>query len=89
MLANYLADTGQSVFGFFNSIDLDQSGEIDTYEFQTALKNADIADLPPWEMEPLMESEPTSMAVAVSGILEAKPPTSTQRTPGSKPPCSS
>ncbi|MGB1766058.1 MAG: proton-conducting transporter membrane subunit, partial [Poseidonia sp.] len=56
MLANYLADTGQSVFGFFNSIDLDQSGEIDTYEFQTALKNADIADLPPWEMEPLMKA---------------------------------
>ena len=56
MLANYLAETGQSVFGFFNSIDLDQSGEVDTYEFQTALKNADIADLPPWEMQPLMEA---------------------------------
>ena len=56
MLANYLADTGQSVFGFFNSIDLDQSGEVDTYEFQTALKKADIADLPPWEMQPLMKA---------------------------------
>ncbi|MGB1678915.1 MAG: proton-conducting transporter membrane subunit [Poseidonia sp.] len=56
MLANYLAETGQSVFGFFNSIDLDQSGEVDTYEFQTALKNADIADLPPWEMQPLMKA---------------------------------
>jgi NADH-quinone oxidoreductase subunit L len=33
MLANYLMETGQSVFGFFNSIDLDQSGEVDTYEF--------------------------------------------------------
>jgi len=56
MLANYLADTGQSVFGFFNSIDLDQSGEIDTYELQTALKKADIADLPPWDMQRLMKA---------------------------------
>jgi NADH:ubiquinone oxidoreductase subunit 5 (subunit L)/multisubunit Na+/H+ antiporter MnhA subunit len=54
MLANYLHDSGQSVFGFFNSIDLDQSGEIDTYEFQKALKDANIADLPPWEMKRLM-----------------------------------
>ena len=56
MLANYLAETEQSVFGFFNSIDLDQSGEIDTYEFQTALKKADIADLPPWDMQRLMKA---------------------------------
>ena len=56
MLANYLSDSGQSVFGFFNSIDLDQSGEIDTYEFQTALKKADIADLPPWDMQRLMKA---------------------------------
>ena len=56
MLANYLADSGQSVFGFFNSIDLYQSGEIDTYEFQTALKKADIADLPPWDMQRLMKA---------------------------------
>ena len=56
MLANYLSDTGQSVFGFFNAIDLDQSGEVDTYEFQKALKDADIADLPPWEMKPLMDA---------------------------------
>jgi NADH:ubiquinone oxidoreductase subunit 5 (subunit L)/multisubunit Na+/H+ antiporter MnhA subunit len=54
MLANYLHDSDQSVFGFFNSIDLDQSGEIDTYEFQKALKDANIADLPPWEMKRLM-----------------------------------
>ena len=56
MLANYLHDTDQSVFGFFNSIDLDQSGDVDTYEFQKALKDADIADLPPWEMQPLMQA---------------------------------
>lgn len=56
MLANYLHDTDQSVFGFFNSIDLDQSGDVDTYEFQKALKDADIADLPPWEIRPLMQA---------------------------------
>ena len=56
MLANYLSETGQSVFGFFNAIDLDQSGEIDTYEFQKALKEANIADLPPWEMQSLMKA---------------------------------
>ena len=56
MLANYLHDTDQSVFGFFNSIDLDQSGDVDTYEFQKALKHADIADLPPWEIQPLMQA---------------------------------
>jgi NADH:ubiquinone oxidoreductase subunit 5 (subunit L)/multisubunit Na+/H+ antiporter MnhA subunit len=56
MLANYLMETGQSVFGFFNSIDLDQSGEVDTYEFQKALKDANIADLPPWEMQALMKA---------------------------------
>jgi NADH:ubiquinone oxidoreductase subunit 5 (subunit L)/multisubunit Na+/H+ antiporter MnhA subunit len=56
MLANYLHDTDQSVFGFFNSIDLDQSGDVDTYEFQKALKDANIADLPPWEIQPLMQA---------------------------------
>jgi len=56
MLANYLHDTDQSVFGFFNSIDLDQSGDVDTYEFQKALKEANIADLPPWEIQPLMQA---------------------------------
>ncbi len=56
MLVNYLAETNQSVFGFFQKIDLDGSGEVDTYEFQRALKEADIADLPPWEMQPLMKA---------------------------------
>ncbi len=56
MLADYLEANGQTAFDFFASIDLDGSGEIDTYEFQTALKNADVADLPPWEMAPLMKA---------------------------------
>ncbi len=56
MLADYLEASGQTAFDFFASIDLDGSGEIDTYEFQTALKNADVVDLPPWEMAPLMKA---------------------------------
>jgi hypothetical protein len=56
MLANYLASSGQSIFQFFQSIDLDDSGTVDAYEFQMALKNADIANLPPWEMGALVEA---------------------------------
>ena len=56
MLADYLEANGQTAFEFFASIDLDGSGEIDTYEFQTALKKADVVDLPPWEMAPLMKA---------------------------------
>lgn len=56
MLATYLKGKDQSAFDFFTSIDLDGSGEIDTYEFKEALKSAEIADLPPWEMEPLMKA---------------------------------
>jgi len=49
MLAEYLSNSEQSIHQFFKSIDLDDSGKIDTYEFQMALMKADIADLPPWE----------------------------------------
>ena len=56
MLADYLASSGQSIFQFFQSIDLDDSGTVDAYEFQMALKNADIANLPPWEMGALVEA---------------------------------
>ena len=56
MLADYLASSGQSIFQFFQSIDLDDSGTVDAYEFQRALKNADIANLPPWEMGALVEA---------------------------------
>ena len=36
MLADYLNKTGQSVFEFFKSIDLDDSGNIDGFELQTS-----------------------------------------------------
>jgi hypothetical protein len=56
MLADYLMKSDQSIFQFFQSIDLDDSGTVDGYEFQKALKNADIANLPPWEMGALLEA---------------------------------
>jgi hypothetical protein len=56
MLADYLASSGQSIFQFFQSIDLDDSGTVDGFEFQRALKSADIANLPPWEMGALLEA---------------------------------
>jgi len=54
MLAEYLSNSEQSIFQFFKSIDLDDSGKIDAYEFQMALKNTDIANLPPWEIYSLV-----------------------------------
>ncbi len=56
MLSNYLQRSNQSIFQFFQSIDLDDSGMIDCYEFQMALKNANIANLPPWEMGKLVSA---------------------------------
>jgi len=56
MLADYLSTSEQSIFQFFKSIDLDDSGMIDAYEFQMALKNTEIANLPPWEMGALVSA---------------------------------
>ncbi len=56
MLSDYLLRTKQSIFQFFKSIDLDDSGKIDSYEFQQALKNSNIADLPPWGIGPLVKA---------------------------------
>lgn len=56
MLAQFLKQTKQSIFEFFNTIDLDGSGEIDGYEFQQALSKSNIANLPPWEMERLVSA---------------------------------
>ena len=56
MLSDYLMKTKQSIFQFFKSIDLDDSGKIDSYEFQQALKNSSIANLPPWGIGPLVQA---------------------------------
>ena len=53
-LADYLVESSQTVFDFFRSIDLDDSGEIDTMEFQLALKNTNIGNLPPWDIDALV-----------------------------------
>jgi len=54
MLVDYLKNSGQTVFDFFKSIDLDNSGSIDGFEFQQALLNSDVGDFPPWEVDELV-----------------------------------
>ena len=56
MLSNYLHKSNQTIFQFFKAIDLDDSGLVDGYEFQSALKNANIANLPPLEMGKLVSA---------------------------------
>ena len=54
MLLDYLKASDKTVFDFFRSIDLDSSGEIDSFEFQQALKNSNVGDFPPWEIDGLV-----------------------------------
>jgi Ca2+-binding EF-hand superfamily protein len=54
MLVDYLKNSGQTVFDFFKSIDLDDSGSIDGFEFQQAMLNSDVCDFPPWEEDELV-----------------------------------
>ena len=56
MLSNYLQRSNQSIFQFSQSIDLDDSGMIDCYEFQMVPPNADINNFPPWEMGKLVSA---------------------------------
>ena len=56
MLVDYLKNSGQTVFDFFKSIDLDGSGSIDGFEFQQALLNSDVGDFPPWEVDQLVSA---------------------------------
>ena len=56
MLSDYLFKNKLSVFQFFKTIDLDDSGMVDSYEFQQALKSASIANLPPWEVGKLVQA---------------------------------
>jgi V/A-type H+-transporting ATPase subunit I len=50
MLADYLKSSNQSVFQFFKSMDLDDSGHLEFKEIESAMKLADIGELPPWNM---------------------------------------
>tara|TARA_B100001559_G_C16484730_1_gene615448 strand:- start:1159 stop:2250 length:1092 start_codon:yes stop_codon:yes gene_type:complete len=56
MLLDYLKSSDKTVFDFFRSIDLDSSGEIDSFEFQQALKNSNVGDFPPWEIDGLVSA---------------------------------
>ena len=44
------------MFEFFKSIDLDDSGNIDGFEFQQALIKSDVGEYPPWEVEALVSA---------------------------------
>jgi hypothetical protein len=44
----------EALHSLFHLADADNSGEVDMFEFSNALKVADIADLPPWDVERLV-----------------------------------
>lgn len=50
MLSDYLEMKKISVFEFFKSMDLDESGELEFLEIESAMKKADIPDMPPLNM---------------------------------------
>ena len=54
-LTKWLCGRGTTTAQFFAWADVDQSGEIDMFELSNALKVADIADLPPWDIEQLVK----------------------------------
>lgn len=54
-LTKWLCGRGTTTAQFFAWADVDESGEIDMFEFANALKVADIADLPPWDIENLVK----------------------------------
>ena len=54
-LTKWLCGRGTTTAQFFAWADVDDSGEIDMFEFANALRVADIADLPPWDIENLVK----------------------------------
>ena len=54
-LTKWLCGRGTTTAQFFAWADVDGSGEIDMFEFANALRVADIADLPPWDIENLVK----------------------------------
>jgi predicted flap endonuclease-1-like 5' DNA nuclease len=53
-LTKWLCGRGTTTAQFFAWADVDDSGEIDLFEFSNALSVADIADLPPWDIEKIV-----------------------------------
>ena len=54
-LTKWLCGRGTTTAQFFAWADVDDSGEVDMFEFANALRVADIADLPPWDVEKLVK----------------------------------
>ena len=54
-LTKWLCGRGTTTAQFFAWADVDNSGEMDMFEFANALRVADIADLPPWDIENLVK----------------------------------
>ena len=54
-LTKWLCGRGTTTAQFFAWADVDNSGEIDMFEFSNALRVANIADLPPWDIEELVK----------------------------------
>ena len=54
-LTKWLCSRGTTTAQFFEWADTDNSGSIDMVEFANALRAADIANLPPWEIEDLVK----------------------------------
>ena len=54
-LTKWLCSRGTTTAQFFEWADVDNSGTIDMVEFANALRQAEIANLPPWEIEDLVK----------------------------------
>ena len=54
-LTKWLCSRGTTTAQFFEWADVDNSGSIDMVEFANALRQAEIANLPPWEIEELVK----------------------------------
>jgi Ca2+-binding EF-hand superfamily protein len=54
-LTEWLCARGTTTAQFFVWADVDASGEMDLFEFANALKAANIADLPPWDISKLVD----------------------------------
>ena len=54
-LTKWLCSRGTTTAQFFEWADVDNSGTIDMVEFANALRQAEIANLPPWEIEELVK----------------------------------
>ncbi|MGB1935114.1 MAG: EF-hand domain-containing protein [Candidatus Poseidoniaceae archaeon] len=54
-LTKWLCSRGTTTVQFFEWADVDNSGSIDMVEFANALRAAEIANLPPWEIEELVK----------------------------------